>query len=324
MTRREPRKVWQGNWEPDEEVKGLRGKEIDDILAGTIRCTGCSVDYPIIDGIPRMMPPGTDAGPATAHALTQFEEAVPEFEQNFRDLLQPLKPEDFMGKLVLDAGCGFGRHAFFAARYGAEVIAIDTSAEGIASAYQNTKDNVRAHVIQGDLNRPPVKRGIFDIVYSFGVLHHVADAKATFHTLTEVVRPGGHLAIWVYGPRQGLTRIVSGALRGATAQMTGDQLATFSKGVASGLRLFSHTPYKIFGKVPVLGGVVRHLPVHEHADWPFDVVVADVYDRLKVPVLAYFTGEQVENWYAEAGYADIQVSRRVGNTESFRGSGVRR
>jgi indole-3-glycerol phosphate synthase len=54
------------------------------------------------------------------------------------------------------------------------------------------------------------------------------------------------------------------------------------------------------------------------------VVVADVYDRLRVPVTGYFTGEEIEGWYAEAGYADIRVTRRVRNTESFRGLGVRR
>ncbi|MFZ9888859.1 MAG: methyltransferase domain-containing protein, partial [Myxococcota bacterium] len=35
---------------------------------------------------------------------------------------------------MLDAGCGFGRHAFYAARWGAEVLAIDSSAEAVASA----------------------------------------------------------------------------------------------------------------------------------------------------------------------------------------------
>lgn len=324
VTRREPRKVWKGHWEPEEAVPGLKGGVIDEILAGNIHCPACRANYPIQDGIPRMMPPGAEAGPATAHALTSFDEAVPEFEENFRDLLDPVRPDDLTGKLTLDAGAGFGRHAFFAARYGAEVIALDSSSEGTASAAKNLKDLVRAHVVQGDLARPPVKRGIFDLVYSFGVLHHVADAKATFHTLTEVVKPGGRLSIWVHGPRQGITRIVTGALRGATAQMTPDQLATFSKVIARGLRVFSHTPYRFFGQVPGFRATLSHLPVHDHHRWPFDVVVADVYDRLRIPITGYYQGEEVETWYAEAGYADIKVSRRVRNTESFRGTGVKR
>jgi len=106
--------------------------------------------------------------------------------------------------------------------------------------------------------------------------------------------------------------------------MSPDQLHGFSRAIASGLRLFSHTPYAVLRRVPVVKGVVSHLPVHDHYRWPFDVVVADVFDRLRVPVTGYFTGEEIERWYAEAGYADIQVSRRVRNNESFCSTGVRR
>jgi SAM-dependent methyltransferase/uncharacterized protein YbaR (Trm112 family) len=323
-TRREPRKVWRGHWEPEEQVSGLRDGMIDDIVGGTIACPACGAVYPIVDGVPRMNPPGTPDGPSTAHALTQFERAVPEFEENFRDLLQPLQPDVLMGKLTLDAGCGFGRHAFFAARYGAEVIAMDSSSEAVASAANNLRDHIRAHVVQGDLARPPLRRGIFDFAYSFGVLHHVPDARATFSMLTELLRSGGRLSIWTYGPRQGTIRMVTGALRGATAEMSSEQLASVSKSIASGLRLFSHTPYRLFGAVPGFRWGLKHLPVHDHHRWPFDVVVADVYDRLRIPITGYHTGEEVERWYAEAGYADIHVTRRVRNTESFRGTGTKR
>lgn len=323
-SRREPRKAWKGHWEPDEAIPGLKDGVFDEIVGGAILCPACGASYPIVDGVPRMNPPGTGEGPGTAHALTQFERAVPEFEENFRDLLEPLTPDAFMGKLTLDAGCGFGRHALFAARFGGEVVAMDASSDAVASAANNLRDMVRAHVIQGDIDRPPLKRGIFDFAYSFGVLHHVADARASFGVLTDLVRSGGRLSVWVYGPRQGLTRIVTGALRGATSEMSSEQLAAVSKTIASGLRVFSHTPYRVFGSVPGLRWALGHLPIHDHARWPFDVVVADIYDRLRIPVTGYFEGEEVERWYAEAGYADIKVSRRVRNTESFRGTGVKR
>ena len=118
--------------------------------------------------------------------------------------------------------------------------------------------------------------------------------------------------------------LATGALRGAAAAMTPEQLHTFSRVIATGLRVFSHTPYRFLSPVPPFGWLLSALPVHDHHKWPFDVVVADIYDRLRVPVTGTFTGEQVERWYAEAGYADIRVSRRLANTESFRGLGSRR
>ena len=324
VVRSEARRCYAGHWEPGEAGPEEGAQTVDEVLEGTLSCPGCHASYPITEGIPRMMGPSSAAGPATGHKWTEFERAVPEFERNFLDIAEPLTPRDFTGQLVLDAGCGFGRHARFAARYGAEVVAIDSSAEAVASCQANLGGAMRAHVIQGDINRPPLRRGRFDLVFSYGVLHHVPDAVATFRTLGELVRSGGRLSIWVYGPRQGATRVVTGALRGAAAAMTPEQLHTFSRSIASVLRVFSHTPYRFLGPIPPFGSILSHLPVHDHHRWPFDVVVADVYDRLRVPVTGTYRGEELERWYAENGYADIKVTRRVANTESFRGLGTKR
>jgi SAM-dependent methyltransferase len=325
----EPRKTtirpgWAGQWAEGEAPAGRQGNDSVEVWEGSLTCLGCGAAYPIADGVPRMLPRGAHDGPATSYAWTKFDTAIPEYERNFLDLIQPLDMGAFMGKLVLDAGCGFGRHAFFAARYGAEVVAMDSSPEACASAFENLKDLSRAHVIQGDIHHPPLRRAQFDLVFSMGVLHHLPEPRQAFAALHEMVRPGGRLSLWVYGPRQGLTRLATGALHGATNTMSPEQLHGFSRGIASGLRVFSHTPYRLLGPVPLLGAMLSHLPVHDHHKWPFDVVVADVYDRLRVPVTHYFEGEELESWYSDAGYADIAVSRRVGNTESFRASGVRR
>ena len=79
---------------------------------------------------------------------------------------------------------GSGRHAYFAATYGArEVVALDLSdAVEAARATCRALDNV--HVVQGDLLRPPFRTGQdgggFDLVYSIGVLHHLPDPVKRF------------------------------------------------------------------------------------------------------------------------------------------------
>ena len=299
-------------------------REETDVIEGAVHCPDCASVYPVHDGIPRMLPQGAAEGPTTAHRFTTFDTAQPAWEQSFRDYASPLEPGDFLGRTVLDAGCGYGRHAYFAARYGAEVIALDSSADAVASCAANTRDSGRVHVVQGDLLRPPLRESVFDIVYCFGVLHHLEDADAALSALGERVRSGGRLALWVYGPRQGATLVVNNALRGATASMTPESLHSVSKGIASALRLFSHTPYVLLHEVPIAGGIVRHLPVHDHHQWPYEVVVADVFDRLRIPVHRWFRGEELEVLLSDAGYADVQVSRRVRNNETFRALGTRR
>jgi len=67
-----------------------------------------------------------------------FSEMYEVWEENFLDYVHPLQPDFFDGKLGLDAGCGFGRHLYYAAKFGAEMVGLDLS-EAVESAYNNTK-----------------------------------------------------------------------------------------------------------------------------------------------------------------------------------------
>jgi len=299
-------------------------RKLVDIQEGALHCPQCQGVYPIVDGIPRMLLEGADTGPASGHRWTRFDGREPEYEKNFTDMVLPMTPRDYLGITVLDAGCGYGRTAFFAARYGAEVVALDLSPDAVASARDNCASMPRVHVVQGDLYDPPLKANGFDLVSCLGVLHHLERPREAFELLARRVRSGGSLQTWVYGPRAGTVAAATRALRGAATTMDDETLHGVSRGISSALRLFSHTPTRLLHHTPVFKDLVTHLPAHDHHKWPFDVVVADVFDRLRVPVPHYMTGEELERWYADQGFADIQVSRRVRNTESFRGLGVRR
>jgi len=271
-----------------------------------------------------MILPDLKSAGNTGHKWTQFDGQAPEYEANFSDMTSPMGARDFIGKVVVDIGCGFGRHSFFAAQYGAEVVAMDCSADAVEAAAVNCESFSRVHAVQGDLYNPPFKRSVFDIAFCFGVLHHVNSPEQGFRRLKELIIPNGKLQVWVYGPRQGALAHISKWLHGTASDMDDRSLHRLSIGLASSLRAFSHTPYRLLRHTPILNSVVTHLPAHDHHKWSFDVVVADVYDRLRIPVTAWITGEELERWYGDDGYADISVTRRVRNNESFRGTGTKR
>ncbi len=146
----------------------------------------------------------------------------PEFEAQFLDWVHPLRPEFFRGKRVLDAGCGIGRHAYYAASYGAsEVVALDLSG-AVETARRNLESFDNVDVVQGDLLRPPFRTaaqgGGFDLVYSIGVLHHLPDPHAGFRKLVEYVRPGGTIAVWVYGHENNGVRPTTWSSRSAACR----------------------------------------------------------------------------------------------------------
>jgi SAM-dependent methyltransferase len=110
------------------------------------------------------------------------------------------------GDLLLDLGCGFGRHAFEAARRGAHVVAADM-ADGELKEVHNTfaamtqagdvADDSLAGTVQCDATRMPFETGSFDRVIASEVMEHIPDDAAAASELARVLRPGGMLAVTV-------------------------------------------------------------------------------------------------------------------------------
>src|SRR5271163_1237516 len=111
------------------------------------------------------------------------------------------------GDRLLDLGCGFGRHAFEAARRGAEVVALDAGADEVAQvratlgamvdAGELDTDRAHAGAVQGDALRLPFADGTFDRVIASEVLEHIPDDQAAMAELARVLRPGGAMAVTV-------------------------------------------------------------------------------------------------------------------------------
>ena len=104
--------------------------------------------------------------------------------------LRPMLP-DFSGKRVLDLGCGYGWHAFYAAENGAEkVLGIDLSEKMLAVAREkNTFPNVRfARGAMEDVRFPD---GSFDAVLSSLALHYVKDYAELVSRVYRWLAPGG-------------------------------------------------------------------------------------------------------------------------------------
>jgi SAM-dependent methyltransferase len=110
------------------------------------------------------------------------------------------------GDLVLDAGAGFGRHAFELARLGAEVVALDYAADEVVATRGTFGAMVEAGeipveryvgVMRGDATRLAFTDNSFDRVITSEVLEHIqadVDAIAEF---VRVLKPGGTFAATV-------------------------------------------------------------------------------------------------------------------------------
>lgn len=111
--------------------------------------------------------------------------------------------ERWSGQTVLEIGCGIGTDTVNFARAGAHVTAVDLSAESIAIARQRVKtfgleDRVRFHHGNAEVLSQEVPARPYDLIYSFGVLHHTPHPERAFAELRKFTRPGTTLKVMVY------------------------------------------------------------------------------------------------------------------------------
>jgi len=283
------------------------GSKLESDQADGFLCPACNRTYPNAQGIARFV----DAQHYAAsfgfqwhrYQKTQLDhDEVRESEQNFL-MKTALRPEDLNGKLVLDVGCGMGRFAEVATRWGARVVGIDLSAAAEVAA-KNLADRDFV-AFQADVFALPFAPESFDIIYSVGVLHHTPDCEAAVKTLAKFLKPGGLLVVWLYSGYNKWYRF-SDFWRRYTHKMKPENLHRVLKVAVP----FFHNVQEFLKHVPLVGrpaaGFVQLVfPVNRQKD-P-EARMLDTFDWYSPKYQSKHTYEQVFKWYGAMGMEDMRV-----------------
>jgi SAM-dependent methyltransferase len=315
-----------------------------DVVEGALRCQGCGANFPIINGVPRLLrgallarlqarypnffarhpeflPDSPTARDPLADTLESFTRQRldlrppgPDFAHEWaehlrRNLGGALSLESLNDKLILDVGCGFGRHLYVACQSGAEVVGVDLSA-GVDIARQNNLAHPRCHIVQADVLERPLPAGRFDVVWSFGVLHHMPLPRAGFDAAASFARPdGGLVIIWVYGYRgMAFTYRLSHmrSLHRVIRRMSSVTRVRASKVVAALLSALYWEPLRL-AKRAGLQRSVASLPLTNYIDHQWVARVTAVHDRLSTPITYFHDRDELLAWFHAAQLAEVCV-----------------
>ena len=128
-----------------------------------------------------------------------YSEIAPAHEEQFRRWLPFYSPPDWAGKCFIDVGCGMGRNSYWPMRYGAAAgFAVDVDDRSLAAARHNLSGFPGAEILNCSAYDLPW-HDMADIVFSIGVIHHLEFPKRALAAMVQAAKPGGDVAIWVYG-----------------------------------------------------------------------------------------------------------------------------
>jgi ubiquinone/menaquinone biosynthesis C-methylase UbiE len=144
-------------------------------------------------------PCGTNRATFTEGSLEYFEE-IENYRYRVESCIHSFAQfTRWRGKKILEVGCGAGTDLLQFARAGAEVCAVDLSPHSAALARRRLiLYGLKSDIREADAEHLPFPDGYFDLVYSWGVIHHTPDTAAAVKEIFRVLKPGGQIRIMIY------------------------------------------------------------------------------------------------------------------------------
>jgi ubiquinone/menaquinone biosynthesis C-methylase UbiE len=148
--------------------------------------------------------------------------------------------ENWKGKRVLEVGCGIGTDTMNFARAGATVTAVDLSEESLKLARQRAKIfNLEQAITFHHANVEELSNSVpvefYDLVYSFGVIHHTPNPLAAFAQMRRYMNRSSELRVMLYAKTSWKNIMIEAGFDQPEAQSGCPVAFTFTRSEASAL-----------------------------------------------------------------------------------------
>ncbi len=208
----------------------------------------------------------------------------------------PIHPEDYDGKIICEASCGFGRVIQVLHDKPSRYIAFDLSG-AVYKAIKRFPHSEKLDVIRANIHHPPFKKDVFDILFSPRALHHTGNMDLALQRLLPLVKKDGIIAYSVYsrennvfmwGMVEPIKWVVNRYIPRSVMLAVSTLLGLFVMAII-------HVLY-----VPLDRLGVRILPLHRFflvwSKFSFTTIRIGIFDLLHAPYAEYISGAQIKNW----------------------------
>lgn len=148
------------------------------------------------------------------------------FDSDTSKLELLLNGKDEERKKILDAGCGSGGSALLL--FGEylndhDYLGVDISDSVLVAKERFKERGITAKFEQCDLNSIPDQYGLFDIIFSEGVLHHTDSVEKAIFELSKRLKNGGKFLFYVYAKKAPIREFTDDLIREAIAPLSNEK-----------------------------------------------------------------------------------------------------
>ncbi|MBI2547970.1 methyltransferase domain-containing protein [Candidatus Woesearchaeota archaeon] len=302
------------------KYKQKTGKEI---VEGLIRCISCKKEFPIVNGIPRMVPKENYADSFgmewNLHLKTMLDSATGKPIIYNTVVERTGWDKAFLkNKLVLECGCGAGIDSEILLQLGAKLISFDLSTAVDAAFKNNHKAKNLVGMFQGDITNIPLLEKSFDIVYCHRVLQHTPNPHRSFVSMAKYVKPKGTLFMHSYDNTWKNMTHWRYLYRPITKRMNQKKIYSL---------ITKHGPFlhKLTTRLDQYypGRVIHHffIPFHNYSqtygkkynltpEQLYDFEIMNTFDSLSPRYDQPTSPKIMQKWFKEAGFEKIMLVRR--------------